>query len=108
MTAPGRPGRENQASLTAMAASGLGWDAINSAREDSGNGGDFGDPAYHTIANWVRSGAAEEKTVRSDRSYSHEVRVCEVHESQWFVKAEQHDTRLHSVTQGSWFLARLL
>ncbi|KAG8631428.1 hypothetical protein KVT40_000568 [Elsinoe batatas] len=27
MTAPGRPGREDQASLTAMAASGLGWDA---------------------------------------------------------------------------------
>jgi len=26
MTAPGRPGRENQASLTAMAATGLGWD----------------------------------------------------------------------------------
>ena len=26
MTGPGRPGRENQASLTALAAAGLGWD----------------------------------------------------------------------------------
>lgn len=26
MTGPGRPGRENQASLTAMAAEALGWD----------------------------------------------------------------------------------
>jgi len=26
MTGPGRPGREDQASLTAMAAMGLGWD----------------------------------------------------------------------------------
>jgi len=26
MTGPGRPGRENQASLTAMAADALGWD----------------------------------------------------------------------------------
>jgi len=26
MTGPGRPGRENQASLTAMAAGGLGWE----------------------------------------------------------------------------------
>jgi hypothetical protein len=26
MTGPGRPGRENQASLSAMAASGIGWD----------------------------------------------------------------------------------
>lgn len=26
MTGPGRPGREDQASLTAMAAAGLGWD----------------------------------------------------------------------------------
>lgn len=26
MTGPGRPGRENQASLTAMAASAMGWD----------------------------------------------------------------------------------
>lgn len=26
MTGPGRPGRENQASLTALAAGGMGWD----------------------------------------------------------------------------------
>jgi len=26
MTGPGRPGRENQASLTAMAATAMGWD----------------------------------------------------------------------------------
>lgn len=26
MTGPGRPGRENQASLTAMSAAALGWD----------------------------------------------------------------------------------
>lgn len=26
MTGPGRPGRESQASLTALAAAGLGWD----------------------------------------------------------------------------------
>lgn len=26
MTGPGRPGREDQASLTALAAEGLGWD----------------------------------------------------------------------------------
>jgi hypothetical protein len=26
MTGPGRPGREDQASLTALAAAGLGWD----------------------------------------------------------------------------------
>lgn len=26
MTGPGRPGRENQASLTALAAAGFGWD----------------------------------------------------------------------------------
>lgn len=26
MTGPGRPGRENQASLTAMAATAIGWD----------------------------------------------------------------------------------
>lgn len=26
MTGPGRPGRERQASLTALAAAGLGWD----------------------------------------------------------------------------------
>lgn len=26
MTGPGRPGREDQASLTAMAAAGVGWD----------------------------------------------------------------------------------
>jgi hypothetical protein len=26
MTGPGRPGRENQASLSAMAAEGMGWD----------------------------------------------------------------------------------
>lgn len=33
MTGPGRPGRENQASLTAMAASALGWDYARLLRE---------------------------------------------------------------------------
>lgn len=33
MTGPGRPGRENQASLTAMAAAELGWDYSQLLRE---------------------------------------------------------------------------
>lgn len=33
MTGPGRPGREDQASLTALAAEGLGWDYARLLRE---------------------------------------------------------------------------
>lgn len=49
MTGPGRPGREDQASLTALAAEGIGWD-------------------YPTLLGQMMEGA---RTVEVYRNYNH-------------------------------------